>query len=50
MSKPGAPTEGNFIVCCRFRPLNQKEIAMGVACSVDFKDRNNLQMKPSAEI
>jgi hypothetical protein len=32
-------SSGNVTVVCRFRPFNQKEIAMGTEKVVDFKDK-----------
>ena len=29
-------SKGNVMVVCRVRPLNQKEIAKGAACCLDF--------------
>jgi kinesin family member 5 len=42
---------GNVNVVCRFRPFNQKEIAMGTNPSVDFNsDGRKVNVKPSPEI
>ena len=41
---------GNMRVCCRVRPLNQKEMDKGAACVLDFHpDERTVTYNPKAE-
>lgn len=43
-------SSGNVTVCCRTRPLNKKELAMGATCCLDFKpDKMGLTLNMSQE-
>ena len=49
LQKTGSPpiaSSGNVTVVCRFRPFNQKEIAMGAKAIVSFnEDQKNLTLR-----